>query len=92
MAELLILFSRTIAISIKKVCLLKQGLRITTIWFFTMLKSKYERMSSKTITHRSYQNFTEEQFKEAIRSDCLYIEAGNVTSLLKKNNHEKISN
>ena len=59
---------------------------------FTMLKSKYERMSSKTITHRSYQNFTEEQFKEAIRSDCLYIEAGNVTSLLKKNNHEKISN
>ena len=39
------------------------------------LKSKYERMPPKTITYRSYKNFTEEQFKEAIRSDCSFIEA-----------------
>ena len=38
-------------------------------------------MPPKTITYRSYKNFTEEQFKEAIRSDCSYIEGGNLTSL-----------
>ena len=46
-----------------------------------MLKSKYERMPPKTITYRSYKNFMEEQFKDAIRSDCSYIERGNLTSL-----------
>ena len=38
-------------------------------------------MPLKTITYRSYKNFTEEQFKEAIRSNCSYIEGGNLTSL-----------
>ena len=38
-------------------------------------------MPPKTIIYRSYKNFTEEQFKEAIRSDCSYIEGGNLTSL-----------
>ena len=33
-------------------------------------------MPPKTITYRSYKNFT-----EAIRSDCSYIELGNLTSL-----------
>ena len=47
----------------------------------TGLKSKYERISSKTITYRSYKNFTEEQFKEALRSDCSYIEGSNLTYL-----------
>ena len=37
-------------------------------------------MPSKTITYRSYKNFTEELFKEAIRSDCSYTEGGNLTS------------
>ena len=46
-----------------------------------MLKSKYERLPPKTITYRSYKNFTEEQFKEAIRSACSYIEGGHLTSL-----------
>ena len=46
-----------------------------------MLKNKYERMPPTTITYRSYKNFTEEHFKEAIRSDCSYIEGGNLTSL-----------
>ena len=41
-----------------------------------MSKSKYERMPPKTITYRSYKNFT-----ETIRSDCSYIELGNLTSL-----------
>ena len=43
-------------------------------------------MLSKTITYRSYKNFTEDQFKEAIRSDCPYIEGGNLTSLQKFSN------
>ena len=47
----------------------------------TMSTINYERMPPKTITYRSYKNFTEEQFKEAIRSDCSYIEGGNLTSL-----------
>ena len=38
-------------------------------------------MPLKTITYRSYKNFTEEQFKEVIRSNCSYIEGGNLTSL-----------
>ena len=38
-------------------------------------------MPPKTITYRSYKNFTEEHLKEAIRSDCSYIEGGNLTSL-----------
>ena len=38
-------------------------------------------MPAKTITYRSYKNFTKEPFKEAIRSDCYYIEGGNLTSL-----------
>ena len=38
-------------------------------------------MPPKSITYRSYKNFTEEQFKEAIRSDCSYIEGSNLTSL-----------
>ena len=46
-----------------------------------MSKSKHEQMPPKTITYRSSKNFTEEQFKEAIRSDCSYIEGGNLTSL-----------
>ena len=33
------------------------------------------------MTYQSYKIFTEEQFKEAIRSDCSYIEGGNLTSL-----------
>ena len=33
-------------------------------------------MPPKTITYRSYKNFTEEQFKEAIRWDCSYNEGG----------------
>ena len=41
-----------------------------------MSKSKYERMPPKTITYRSYKNFT-----EAIRSDFSYIELENLTSL-----------
>ena len=45
---------------------------------YTMLKSKYERMPPKTITYRSYKNFAEELFKEDIRSDCSYIEGGNL--------------
>ena len=48
---------------------------------YTMLKSNYERMPPKTITYRSYKNFTKEQYKEAIKSDCSYIERGNLTSL-----------
>ena len=47
----------------------------------TMLKSKYGLILPKTIIYRSYKNFTEEQFKEAFRSDCSYIEGGNLTSL-----------
>ena len=47
----------------------------------TILISKYERMPPKTITYRSYKNFTEEQFREATRSDCSNIEGGNLTSL-----------
>ena len=39
-----------------------------------MLKSKYERIPPKAIIYRSYKNFSEEQFKEAIRSDCSYTE------------------
>ena len=46
----------------------------------TMLKSKYKQMTPKTITYRSCKNFTEEQFKEAIKSDCSYIECGNFSS------------
>ena len=46
-----------------------------------MLKSKYKQMPPKTITYGSYKNFTEEQFKKAIRSNCSYIEGGNSTSL-----------
>ena len=42
-----------------------------------MLKRKYERMPPKTITYPTYKNFTEEQLKEAIRSECPYIEGGN---------------
>ena len=38
-------------------------------------------MPPKTITYWSYENFTEEQFKEAVRSDCSYIEDGNLASL-----------
>ena len=30
-------------------------------------------MPPKTITYRSYKNFTEESFKEAIRSDCFIL-------------------
>ena len=30
----------------------------------------------KTITYRSYKNFTEKQFKETIRADCSYTEGG----------------
>ena len=40
-----------------------------------------KKMPPKTITYRSYKNFTEEQFKEAIRSDCSYIDDGNLASL-----------
>ena len=39
-------------------------------------KSKYEWMPPETITYRTYKNFTEKQFKEAIRSGCSYIEGG----------------
>ena len=46
-----------------------------------MLKSKYERIPPKTIIYRSYKNFSEVQFKEAVRLDCSYIEGGNLTSL-----------
>ena len=46
-----------------------------------MLKSRFEEMSSKIITYQSYKNFTDEQFKEAIRSDSSYIGDGNLTSL-----------
>ena len=38
-----------------------------------MLKSKYKQMKPKTITHRSYKNFSEEKFKEAIR---LFLHCG----------------
>ena len=38
-------------------------------------------MPLKAITYRSYKTFTEEQFKEAIRSDCSYTEGCNLTSL-----------
>ena len=38
-------------------------------------------MPPKTITYRSYTSFMEEQFKEAIRSDCSYNEGGNLTSV-----------
>ena len=38
-------------------------------------------MPPKTIIYRSYKNFTEENFKEAIRSDCSYNEGDNLTSL-----------
>ena len=41
-------------------------------------KSKYEWMPPETITYRSYKNFTEKQFKEAIRSGCSYIEARSI--------------
>ena len=44
---------------------------------FTMVKSKYERMPPKTITYRSHKYFTE-LLKEAIRSDCSYIEGENL--------------
>ena len=37
-------------------------------------------MPPKTITYRSYKNFTEEHFKEAIRLDCSYNEGDNLTS------------
>ena len=42
-----------------------------------MVKSKYERMPPKTITYRSHKYFTE-LLKEAIRSDCSYIEGENL--------------
>ena len=45
----------------------------------TMLKSKYERMPLKAIYYQSHKNFTEKQFKEVIRSDCLYTEGGSLT-------------
>ena len=35
-------------------------------------------MPPKTITYRTYKNFTEEQFKEAFRSDFSYNESGNL--------------
>ena len=38
-------------------------------------------MPPKSINYRSYKNFTEEQFKEAIRSNCSSIGSGNLTSL-----------
>ena len=38
-------------------------------------------MPPKTITYRTYKNFAQEQFKEAIRSDFSYIEGRNLTSL-----------
>ena len=43
-------------------------------------------MLPKTITYRSYKNFTEDQFKEAIKSDCPYVEGGNLTSLQNSSN------
>ena len=46
-----------------------------------MLKSRFEQMSSKIITYQSYKNFTDKQFKEAIRSDSSYTGDGNLTSL-----------
>ena len=46
-----------------------------------MLKSRFEQISSKITTYQSYKNFTDEQFKEAIRSDSSYIGDGNLTSL-----------
>ena len=46
-----------------------------------MLESKYGRMPPKTITCWSYKNFTEEQFKEIIISDCSYTEGANLISL-----------
>ena len=46
-----------------------------------MLKSRFEQMSSKIITYQSYKNFTDEQFKEAIRSDSSFTGDGNLTSL-----------
>ena len=36
---------------------------------------------AKTVTYRPYKNFTEEQFKEVIRSDCSCIDGGNLTSI-----------
>ena len=38
-------------------------------------------MLPKTITYRSYKNFSEEHLKEAIRSDCSYIDDGNLASV-----------
>ena len=49
----------------------------------TMLKTKYQRMPPKIITFRSFKKFSEEQFRESIKSDSSYIEVGNLNSLQK---------
>ena len=81
MDQLLIWFSQTILISVQKSQSFETGISDHHHLIRTMLKSKYERMPPKSITYRSYKNSTKEQFKEAIRPNCSYIEGGNLTSL-----------
>ena len=50
------------------------------MWQLSALHNSYQ-LSSRTITYQSYKTFTEEQFKEAIRSARSYIEGGMLTSL-----------
>ena len=59
----------------------------TAIWHMASINSALSifwgrlEFSSQLSSYRSYKNFTEDQFKEAIISDCSYIEYGNLTSL-----------